>query len=184
MTSLRLLLAAAALLTIGACDGDTILDPTASARSTDNQTQISAAAARKVETSGEFAAQVDFSTLSLTPRGRNCLLRVNGRLVFTGTIKGTAIGQTSALVFAPCSKVATTPPGTFRDVFKSELVFEGTVAGEPAEANLLYMGRVRPGGEIEGRLVFSRGISGRLEAEARVAVGGTYSGSVVVQPLR
>ena len=52
--------------------------------------------------------------------------------------------------------------------------------GEAAEANLLYMGRVRPGGDIEGRLVFSRGIAGRLEADAVVAVGGTYSGSVVI----
>jgi hypothetical protein len=182
MTSLRLLLAAAALLTIGACDdGGTILDPTASPRSThSHSSQRSASAARRVETSGEFTALVDFSTLTLTPRGRNCLLRVNGQLVFSGTIEGTATGQTSALVFAPCSQVATTPPGTFRDVFKSELVFEGTVNGKAAEANLLYMGRVRPGGEIDGRLVFSRGIAGRLEAEAVVAVGGTYSGSVVI----
>ena len=77
--------------------------------------------------------------------------------------------------------MATTPPGTFRDVFKSELVFDGTVDGEPAHANLLYMGRVQPGGRIEGRLVFSRGVAGRLEVEARVAVGGEYRGAVVVK---
>jgi hypothetical protein len=183
MTSLRLVLAAAALLTMGGCgDGGTILDPTASPRSTDSHSsQRSASAARRVETSGQFTALVDFSTLTLTPRGRNCLLRVNGQLVFSGTIEGTATGQTSALVFAPCSQVATTPPGTFRDVFKSELKFEGTVDGKPASANVLYMGRVQPGGEIEGRLVFSRGVQGRLQVEALVAVGGEYSGSVVLR---
>jgi hypothetical protein len=77
--------------------------------------------------------------------------------------------------------VAANPPGTFPDVFKSELAFEGTVDGDPAQANVLYMGRVQPGGRIEGRLVFSNGVSGVLDVDARVAVGGEYSGSVVVR---
>jgi hypothetical protein len=59
-------------------------------------------------------------------------------------------------------------------------VFEGTIDGESAEANLLYMGRVQPRGAIEGRLVFSNGVQGRLEVEAVVAVGGEYRGFVVV----
>jgi hypothetical protein len=77
--------------------------------------------------------------------------------------------------------VAANPPGTFRDVFKSELAFEGMVDGEPARANVLYMGGVQPGGQIEGRLVFSNGVEGRLQADAIVAVGGEYSGSVVLR---
>jgi hypothetical protein len=132
--------------------------------------------------SGDFAAVVNFATLTLTPRGRNCLLQVDGRLNFTGTIVGAAIGQTTALVFAPCNQVAANPPGTFRDVFKSELKFEGTVDGEPASANVLYMGRVQPGGEIKGRIVFSRGVQGSLEIEdTKVAVGGEYSGLIVIR---
>jgi hypothetical protein len=106
---------------------------------------------------------------------------VDGELVFTGTIEGVARGTTSALVFAPCADVATTPPGTFPDVFKSELEFVGTVDGEEARADVLYMGRVQPGGAIEGRLLFHNGVDGRLEADAVVAVGGTYDGSVVVR---
>jgi hypothetical protein len=173
---------AALLITSGCADGGTMLDPTAPGSSVqDRSPGLEASRARKVQASGEFDAIVDFSTLTLTPRGRNCLLQVEGRLNFTGTITGPAVGQTTALVFAPCSAVATTPPGTFRDVFKSELVFDGTVNGKAVEANLLYMGRVQPGGKIEGRLVFSRGIAGRLEAEAEVAVGGTYRGSVVIK---
>jgi hypothetical protein len=77
--------------------------------------------------------------------------------------------------------VASTPPGTFRDVFKSELVFKGTVDGAPVQANLLYMGGVEPGGAIDGRLVFSNGVAGQLDVKARVAVGGEYRGSVVVK---
>ena len=182
MRNLRFLVAGTALLTIVGCaDSGAILDPTPPTSSVQDQSPgLPTSPAHKVEASGQFDALVDFSTLTLTPRGRNCLLQVDGQLVFTGTIEGTATGQTTALVFAPCSDVATTPPGTFRDVFKSELVFEGTIGGEPAEANLLYLGRVQPGGEIAGRLVFSRGVAGRLEAEALVAVGGTYSGSVVI----
>ena len=183
MQTLRLIATGTALFILAGCgDGGTILDPTPPASSvSDPSSELAASAARKVQTAGQFDAMVDFSTLTLTPRGRNCLLQVDGQLNFTGTIVGEAVGQTTALVFAPCSDVAASPPGTFRDVFKSELVFEGTVDGEPAQANLLYMGRVQPGGEIEGRLVFSRGVQGRLEAEAMVAVGGTYSGSVIIR---
>jgi hypothetical protein len=172
MRILRLVATGTALLIVGGCaDSRTILDPTPPALSS----------ARQIQTSGHFDAIVDFSTLRLTPRGGNCLLQVNGQLVFTGTIEGAATGQTTALVFAPCPDVAASPPGTFRDVFRSELAFEGTVDGQPARANLLYMGRVQPGGQIAGRLVFSNGVAGRLEVEARVAVGGEYGGSVVVR---
>ena len=173
MNIARLLVTGTALLIVGGCaDGRDPLGPTAPTPAVQ--------AARQVETSGQFDALVDFSTLTLTPRGQNCLLQVEGQLVFTGTIEGVGTGQTTALVFAPCSEVATTPPGTHPDVFHSELVFEGTVDGEPVQANVRYMGRVQPGGAIEGRLIFSNGAAGRLEVDARVAVGGTYSGSIVV----
>ena len=104
-----------------------------------------------------------------------------GELVFSGTIEGAATGQTSALVFASCADVAASPPGTYPDVFTSQLVFEGTVDGEPARADVLYIGRVRPGGEIDARLVLSDGVWGVLEVfDARVAVGGGYRGTVIV----
>jgi hypothetical protein len=183
MRILRLLATGTALLIVGGCaDGHTILDPTPPALSVQGHSSgLPAARARRIQTSGHFDAIVDFSTLTLTPRGRNCLLQVNGQLVFSGTIEGAATGQTTALVFASCSDVAASPPGTFRDVFRSELTFEGTVDGAPARANVLYMGRVQPGGQIAGRLVLSNGVQGRLEVEAQVAVGGEYAGSVVVR---
>jgi hypothetical protein len=180
----RLVAGGMTLVVVGGCsDGRNIAGPT-EPLSLQNSPQpaASAAAARRIQASGEFDAFVDFSTLTLTPRGRNCVLQVNGQLVFTGTIEGTATGQTTALVFASCVDVASNPPGTFADRFKSELVFEGTVDGKPATANVLYMGRVQPGGAIEGRLVFSKGVSGRLNADAVVAVGGEYEGSVVLRP--
>lgn len=179
MKVLRLVAVGTAVLAIGGCaDGsEETLGPTGAAL---HASELAMSPARQVEASGHFDAIVDFSTLTLTPRGSNCLLEVEGRLVFTGTIEGTASGQTSALVFAPCTDVATTPPGTYRDVFRSDAVFEGTVGGQPAQANLRYMGRVQPGGRIEGRLILSNGVQGRLEVEAQVAVGGEYHGSVVV----
>lgn len=182
MNILRLVAAGTALLIVGGCaNGGDVLGPADPTRSVQGHaSDLPALAARQVETSGQFAAHVDFSTLTLTPRGSNCLLEVRGELVFTGTIQGIATGQTSALVFAPCADVASNPPGTFPDVFKSELEFEGTVDGERARANVLYMGRVQPGGQIEGRLIFSSGVQGRLHVQAQVAVGGEYHGSVVV----
>lgn len=139
-----------------------------------------AAVAGPTEVSGTYEAVVDFSTLVLTPTGRNCRLVVDGMLVFSGAVKGTATGTTTALVFARCSEVATTPPVTFRDVFTSELHFPGTVNGEPAEADGLYQGITQVGGAIEGGVHFSNGVAGVLDVDAVVAVGGSYDGALVV----
>ena len=181
MRILRLVAAGTTMLIAGGCTDGRTLEPTAPAVPIQRQAAVAApSAAQQVAASGDYDALVKFETLRLTPRGHNCLLVVDGTLVFRGTIEGQATGTTSALVKAPCSDVATTPPGTYADVFKSELVFKGTVNGQPAQANVLYLGGVEPGGHIDGRLVFSNGVEGRLNVSATVAVGGTYSGSVVV----
>ena len=179
----RRLAIAMVLVTLGACaDGRDSIAPAAPGLSTaDGSADGSASAAGKVETSGAFAALVDFSTITLTPTGVTCRLDVAGRLVFTGTIVGSAVGTTSALVFAPCADVATTPPGTYRDVFRSDLEFTGTIGGQPAQAKVIYQGGVQPGGTIDAHLIFSRGVAGVLDADAVVAVGGTYSGALVVR---
>lgn len=179
----RLVATGMAVFAVGSCsDGPTIADPGPPVPWVqDDASALAAASARRIQASGQFNALVDFTTLTLTPRGRNCLLRVKGQLVFSGTLEGPAVGQTTALVFARCPEVAANPPGTFPDVFHSELVFEGLLDGEPARANVRYMGRAEPGGHIAGRLLLSRGVQGRLSVDAQVAVGGTYEGSVVVQ---
>ena len=177
MKIVRVVTSGTALFVLLACaDGREPLQPMAP----DHSLEASVSAAAPIETSGHFDAIVDFSTVTLTPRGSNCLLQISGRLVFTGTIQGTANGRTSALEFAPCAQVAVNPPGTFEDVFKSVATFDGTVNGQPAHANLLYMGRVQVGGAIAGRFVFSNGVAGELDVNSIVAVGGTYHGSVVV----
>jgi hypothetical protein len=177
MKTLRLVAAGTAFLVASACAGGRDrLQPTAPSFLVQDSPSPSA----PIQTSGHFDAIVDFSTVTLTPKGGNCLLEISGRLVFTGTIEGTATGRTSALEFAPCSQVAVNPPGTFEDVFKSVATFTGTIAGQPAQSNLLYMGRVQVGGAIDGRFVFSNGVAGELDVKSVVAVGGTYSGSVVV----
>ena len=169
-----------ALILIGCTDGRDSFVATAPSAARSPAAGVSPNAARPIQTSGTFDAIVDFPTVTLTPKGGNCLLEVQGHLIFHGTIEGTANGVTSALEFAPCSQVALHPPGTFPDVFKSVAVFDGTIAGEPAHANLLYMGRVQVGGAIDGRFVFSNGVAGELDANAIVAVGGTYRGQLVV----
>jgi hypothetical protein len=183
MHIVRRIVSGAVLLVAAGCGNDR--SPTApvappfAAERTDARRATSPAG--PVEATGHYDAFVDFSTLALTPRGRNCLLDVDGKLVFSGTITGTATAHTSALIFAPCAQVAITPPGTYRDVFTSRAVFDGTVNGEPAHANLLYVGETNVGGAIDAHLVFSNGVSGALEtSDARVAVGGDYHGSVVV----
>jgi hypothetical protein len=169
-------IAVAAAMLVGGCIQDSgLLAPGA-----DDVHPAMAVTPGPTAVSGDFAATVDFSTVTFTPRGENCLLEISGQLVFSGDIVGAAVGTTSALVFASCEDVATTPPGTFRDVFRSELQFEGTVGGEQAEGSVMYQGGVQPGGQLEGRLLWSNGISGVLDVDAVVAVGGTYEGSLVV----
>lgn len=166
----------AALLLCGCTDASGRAAPTAPA-----SPALAALGAQQVDAAGNFDALVDFSTLTLTPRGRNCLIDVRGQLVFTGTLEGTADAHTTALVFATCEEVATTPPGTYPDVFESEIAFEGTVNGEPVEATGWYMGRSEPGGAIDGRFVLHGGVRGELDVDARIAVGGEYRGSIVVR---
>lgn len=181
MGILRLAAAGMSVLVVVGCGDGDMLGPSAPASSVvASSPALAAVGSGQVETSGLFDANVDFSTLSLTPRGQNCLLVVKGQLVFHGTIEGVASGQTTALVFATCEEVASKPPGTDPDVFRSEAEFAGTVAGEPAEAHVMYQGRVQPGGHIDGHLIFSNGVSGVLDASAQVAVGGEYHGSLVV----
>lgn len=169
-------------LTLAGCSaGRDSAIPTGPATARSPLASVSPNAAQPTKASGTFDAIVDFPTITLTPKGANCLLVVKGHLIFHGTIEGTANGETSALEFAPCSEVAVNPPGTFPDVFKSVAVFDGTIAGQPAHADLLYMGRVQVGGAIDGRFVFSNGVAGEVEANAIVAVGGTYQGQLVVR---
>lgn len=127
---------------------------------------------------GDFSVALDFSSLTVTPVGGNCRLSVQGTLFFTGTLTGQAEGTTSALVFAPCAEVAANPPGTFRDVFRSELSFEGTVNGVPTSADLVYFGNTAVGGEIDALMILSGGPHGVLEVAATVGVGGSYAGFV------
>ena len=171
------MLAAAVLVAIGCGDSHPV-EPALAAGAPTNRLLAAGAADPLVEAIGSFDAFVDFSTLSLTARGSNCLLRVSGTLVFSGTIEGVATGTTSALTFATCDDVIANPPGSFPDVFRSELHFTGSVDGMPAEGDLMYQGRAAPGGAIDAHLIFSRGMQGVLDVDGQVAVGGSYQGRV------
>jgi hypothetical protein len=138
---------------------------------------VPATANGELTASGTFDTTLDFSTLTVTPGGKACRLSVEGQLSFDGTLDGTADAATTALVFAPCSEVQPTPPGTFADVFRSRLEFRGTVAGTPATAKILSVGVTRAGGEIDAvMLVDGDDVMGRLHLDATVGVGGSYQG--------
>ena len=127
---------------------------------------------------GDFTAVVDFSTLTLSPVGYNCLLEVEGELIFAGTLEGTAPGKTRALVLATCGDVAVNPPGAFPDVFRSKLEFAGTVGGLPTVADVIYQGESEAGGRITGSIVLSNGLEVPLQVDAFIAVGGSYAGFI------
>jgi hypothetical protein len=137
-----------------------------------------AAADAAVRANGSFAAAVEFSTLTptSTANGNHCELTVQGVLTFAGTLSGEAKGTTTATVLAPCDDVLTAPPGTFRDVFRFEGNFTGTVSGTPTTGALTYAGVTRPGGGIDATIRLRGSSSAVLRADATIAAGGTYNG--------
>jgi hypothetical protein len=138
-----------------------------------------ASARSAVRAEGDFTVAIDFPTLVLRDvSGGRCQLTVDGTLTFTGTLAGDATGTTTALVFATCAEVATTPPGTFFDLFRFSGDFIGTVGGTAVTGSLSYAGFTRPGGAIDAAIVVRGGAFGVLRADAVVAVGGTYAGVV------
>lgn len=127
--------------------------------------------------SGTFKAQIDPLSITLAPAGRSsCVLSVDGVLTFSGTLTGTATGTTTALIRADCDQVASTPPGTFADVFRFVGDYTGTVAGQPASGSLTYAGVTRAGGDITAVIGLRGDASAVLRADAVVAVGGSYRG--------
>jgi hypothetical protein len=130
-----------------------------------------------VAASGTFTANITVESITLAPgAGGNCVLTVNGVLTFSGTLVGTATGTTTALILAPCDEVATTPPGTFADVFRFVGDYAGTVGGLPASGPLTYAGVTREGGTITAVIKLRGSSSALLRADAVVAVGGSYRG--------
>jgi hypothetical protein len=130
--------------------------------------------------SGDFTAAIDVRTIQLQPVGSRCLLRVDGALTFRGSLEGTATGTTSALEDATCAQVQANPPGTFGDVFRFTGQFSGSVDGRTVQASLVYAGRTAPGGSIDAVMLLTGGVTAVLQVSARVAVGGTYSGLLVL----
>jgi hypothetical protein len=135
----------------------------------------------RISAEGAFTAIIDFFSFTFTPVGNKCLLEVDGVLFFTGTLEGDAYGTTRALVFATCDEAASNPPGTFQDLFRSELVFEGKVNDIETIADMTYQGITEVGGEIKGRMMLSNGLKGMLKVDALVVLGGSYTGFIVVK---
>ena len=138
-----------------------------------------ASARSGVRAEGSFTVTVDFGSLRLSDAtGGRCRLEVNGTLLFTGTLEGEAVGTTTALVFAPCSAVQVTPPGTYFDLFRFAGELDGAIDGSPVIANLTYAGLTRPGGGIDAAVLLHGDALGVLSVKAVVAEGGTYAGVV------
>ena len=140
-----------------------------------------ASAAKPISSSGSFTADIDFGKIELTPVGANCQLVVPGVVEFTGTLEGTGTAVTTALVFASCDEVLDADPGTYRDVFSSDIQFSGTLDGIPVTAEIRYHGTAAPGGAINAVMNFSGDLRGSVKVDGQLAVGGDYSGKIVLK---
>ena len=143
-----------------------------------------AASAGQVDAAGAFTAVVDFPSLVTRDVGNSkCEFQVDGTLTFNGTLEGVASGTTTALIDAPCPEALSNPPGTFRDVFRFEGDFAGTVDGVPATGDLSYAGVTRPGGSIDAniRLRADHAKAELRTVDAQIGLGGTYRGVAVTK---
>ena len=158
---------------------------TSVAAATTHQAGVARGSARHVDASGAFEAEVFFNTLVTRDVGHSkCLFVVQGRLTFSGTLEGVAEGTTTALIDAPCPE-ATNPAnlGAFRDVFRFEGTFSGTVDGGPTTGDITYAGVTRPGGSIDAniKLRAAQAKATLHTVEAQLGVGGTYRGVAVTK---
>lgn len=140
-------------------------------------------APRTVLAHGGIEVSLDPATLSATPASpTTCRLSVDVSLKLTGTVYGTASGETVAIVNAPCSAATSTPPGTFADVFRFTGAFQGTVAGAPAQGRMEYAGATRPGGAVAAALAL--GGNAPVLAAVKASVGGVGSYRGIAQVAR
>lgn len=135
-----------------------------------------------VPASGDFVVDKPVLSAPKDLPGKRCKLIVSGELIFTGTLAGTATGITTAVVQAPCKEAINNPPGAFRDVFRFEGDFTGTVNDTATTGKLTYFGVTAPGGDITAAIhLKSPKAHASLRADATVLVGGSYSGVAKVR---
>ncbi|MDI3331191.1 MAG: hypothetical protein QJR09_10745 [Micrococcus sp.] len=135
-----------------------------------------------IPVTGTIDVQVDLGSISATPAagGTRCVLTADVTLQFSGTVEGTAVGETVARVNAPCSEVTTMPPGTFADTFRFSGDFEGDVAGTPTTAEVEYAGVTRAGGAVSAVLHLDGDSTVRATVRAQAGGSGTYRGIAVL----
>lgn len=131
---------------------------------------------------GHFSTEIDQSSVRLKEMpGNRCEFSVKAKVTFTGTLSGEARGKTTAIIFSPCVKAGSNPPGTFRDTFRFRGKFSGAIGGKPTTGSLKYSGVTAPGGDIRAAVHFD-GDDGwaHLRADGNIARGNDYSGAVKV----
>jgi hypothetical protein len=131
---------------------------------------------------GSFAALIESPFVVRDLPGGRCEVTVGGRLRFEGTLQGDAVGSTTARILSPCEELDLTDPD-FRDAFRFDGTFTGTVAGQAVMAPLTYAGVTSPGGTINARIHLGTTPPLVLQTqEAKVGVGGKYTSAPPDRP--
>lgn len=90
--------------------------------------------------------------------GQSCIVDLKQSYNISGTLTGNLEIDYRILVEGPCGS----PPGTFDEEWIAYGKFSGSVNGSAANGNLSYTAQVKAGGDVEGQMVFGRGLEGRL----------------------
>lgn len=125
--------------------------------------------------SGELAPTGPPADRATVDTGAGCVIDLRQSYAVHGTLSGSAEMDYRILVDGPCGS----PPGTFDEEWIAWGSFDGTLDGAPASGGLVYTARVKAGGDVDGRIVLGRGLTGELRVTGNFADGHlAYEGEV------
>ena len=138
----------------------------------------SGASSPPVLASGAYTVAIVPGTAELVPQGKQCIVYVETRTTYTGTLEGMSetVGPVQVRFFATCEELVASGFTGIRSVSRAE---EHFVGDDGTELTLLLVGRTDTEGIYQGTIVVQGDLQGVLRDEGASGVAGTYEGRLV-----
>lgn len=112
-----------------------------------------------------------------TDAGSSCIVDLTQDYTVSGVLSGTFTIDYRIKVDGPCGS----PSGTFNEEWIAYGKFSGDFNGNNATSSFTYIAHVTAGGDVEGKMVFGKGLSGELAVTGNFADGKlSYGGKLTI----
>ena len=116
----------------------------------------------KIEANGTFMPSGSPTKGSArTDLGTCCIIEIKQPYKINGALSGSLEIDFRILIYGPCGK----PPGTYDEEWIAYGSFDGIVNGISRTGKFRYTANVKAGGDVEGTIVFGKGINGELNVK-------------------